>query len=286
MNEKKQGTIYWQLLVAIAPAIIAIIYSIFSNLLPERINYVSYLISKDENFINLPYEIKDSMQIWYKDSIINNLSVIRVYLYNDSENNLQNVEIHFELEKSGNEEFTLISHSISGPEGYPKDGMRYIKSAYENIYIYEIGALNRPIEDTYIDPFTVEFIFLGENLPDISIGTSNVGLQMRCVECSSWDSVDFKTKVLYFVKNYPWRIIILSVMIALTILYFNFDFRLSKKYFLEDLKKIIDNQIDKVLSEDVAKKMAKEILSSVEKNWISSQSWTFPIKELFNKKEK
>ena len=274
----------WQVILVILPILASICFAIYVNKKPDEVSLIDYHVYKRLNLLGLPEEVKDGIEIKYNNDLIDNLSSLRFYIYNQTKKNFSNVEFHFELESSNEKTFTLISHSLSGPEGYPKKGIVLKDSKEQNIYIYKIDSLNRSPSDTYVEPFIAEFIFLSDDLPEISIGTPNIGLKMNDAKYIEWISDDFLTRVKYNIEFNNNRLIIGSAVLITFCIYVLIASKSTLNHFGKKINNLLLREKDKTLTSKKIETIVNEVML-LAKEIDSPKSLFLPIIRFFNKSQ-
>lgn len=129
-----------------------------------------------EQYYNTSSKLFDTLDIRFKNKKIDNISVYEFGIYNNSLEDIENVNIYFTLKKTENSKIipNIINKGLFPPIKLPNNKITEIEQKDENVYVYNVPLLKQTGINEY---YLARFIFEGNEVPEITISipdTKNV----------------------------------------------------------------------------------------------------------------
>jgi len=173
MSKIKWGRHLWQLLVAVIPVPITIWLTVLCVQDRSGVRNLEYTRSVREGLVNLPKSLPSKLQLTYDGKPVENLSSVTYQIFNRTGKSFQEVKIFFEIGSLDGAPAELLSKTIEGPKGYPRDGFQELTPKMSSIG-WQVETVNP--SDSLLDAFEVTFLFPGPKAPKVDLSALKSGL--------------------------------------------------------------------------------------------------------------
>jgi hypothetical protein len=152
--------------------------------------YFEYYFDPNPNFLSKPNLSGKKVAFFMDEKPIENLSQLRVTIYNFSDKDFENIPIYFELSNKNGDSIKLVNASAFREDGIT-DGIKEkieinpsnIKGAVKKRY--DISNLSRKNE--WKTSFTIDFFFEGKSVPECKVYTDQTNAEARKLDISKFD---------------------------------------------------------------------------------------------------